>query len=102
MSQDNGDAIDFSPVEISDLAAQDAVETILREAVFRKASDIYVMTEEENTVVALRRMGSVEKLAAVANDKGRQLISVMKATAGMDIAERRRPADGRLIFDCGR
>jgi type II secretory ATPase GspE/PulE/Tfp pilus assembly ATPase PilB-like protein len=105
MTQGSGDTggtfpqLEFSPVEISELPAQDAVEFIVREAAHRKASDIYVMSEETEVKVSLRRMGAVEPLTTVPYDLGKHIISVMKASAGMDIAERRRPLDGRMIFD---
>jgi type II secretory ATPase GspE/PulE/Tfp pilus assembly ATPase PilB-like protein len=41
----------------------------------------------------------VERIASVPREQGRQLISYLKAQAGIDIAERRRPQEGRWIFD---
>ncbi|MEQ8791889.1 MAG: GspE/PulE family protein [Pirellulaceae bacterium] len=97
----SGQQLEFSPVEIGELPAQEAVEFIVREAAHRKASDVYVMSEETQVRIALRRMGAVEQLAVVPKELGKHIVSLMKANAGMDIAERRRPLDGRLIFDEG-
>lgn len=49
--------------------------------------------------MAVRRMGIIGNAAVVSKDQGRHLISYVKATAGLDIAERRRPLEGRWIID---
>jgi type II secretory ATPase GspE/PulE/Tfp pilus assembly ATPase PilB-like protein len=100
-SPSNNEPVDFAPVELTELQPQEAVDYIIREALHRKASDIYLMSEESQLNIALRRMGSVEKLASVPREMGRHVLNLIKANAGMDIAERRRPLDGRLIYDEG-
>jgi len=49
--------------------------------------------------VAIRRMGRLENLAELSREQGRYLISYLKAQAGIDITERRRPQEGRWIFE---
>jgi type II secretory ATPase GspE/PulE/Tfp pilus assembly ATPase PilB-like protein len=93
--------VEFAPVELAELPPQEAVDYIIREALHRKASDIYLMSEEQQLLIALRRMGSVERLASVPRELGRHILNLIKANAGMDIAERRRPLDGRLIYEQG-
>jgi len=68
----------------------------LEQAVERQASDLYFQAERECMTIAIRHWGVVEPLAEVDPTTGRQLISAVKVWAKMDIAERRRPLDGRL------
>jgi type II secretory ATPase GspE/PulE/Tfp pilus assembly ATPase PilB-like protein len=96
-----GQPVEFAPVELAELAPQEAVDYVVREAIHRKASDIYLMTEENELRISLRRMGSVERLASVPRELGRHVLNLIKANAGMDIAERRRPLDGRLLYEEG-
>src|SRR5262245_30789033 len=77
----------------------DAAEQIIRQAVSVQASDLFVLSDEGSTAVSLRVIGQIEQLAAVSREQGRHLINFFKTNAGMDIAERRRPQEGRWILD---
>ena len=89
----------FQPISLADLTPQEAVLRVVQEAAESQASDIFFLSEEGSLVIAARRMGIMETLATVSKDQGRHLINYVKATAGLDIAERRRPLEGRWIVD---
>lgn len=91
--------VEFQPVSLADLSPQEAVVRVVQEAAESQASDIFFLSEEGSLVIAVRRMGLMETLATVSKDQGRHLINYVKATAGLDIAERRRPLEGRWIVD---
>lgn len=91
--------VQFQPVSLADLSPQQAVLRVVQEAAESQASDIFFLSEEGSLIIAARRMGQMETLATVTKDQGRHLISYVKATAGLDIAERRRPVEGRWIVD---
>ena len=95
----SAESIDFQPTAIADLEPSQAMTAIVQQASELRASDLFLMSEESALTVAVRRMGHLERLASVPRDQGRQLISYLKAQAGIDIAERRRPQEGRWIFD---
>jgi type II secretory ATPase GspE/PulE/Tfp pilus assembly ATPase PilB-like protein len=95
----SADPIDFQPTALVDLEPSQAMTAIIQQAAELRASDLFLMSEESALTVAVRRMGHLERLASVPRDQGRQLISYLKAQAGIDIAERRRPQEGRWIFD---
>ncbi|MCA9228190.1 MAG: Flp pilus assembly complex ATPase component TadA, partial [Planctomycetales bacterium] len=85
---------------ISDLVDMDnehAARTLIRHAADVRASDLFFMTNEKSLQVSIRRLGSLEKVAVVPLEMGRHMIGFVKAMAGMDIAEHRRPLDGRWI-----
>ena len=76
----------------------DAAEQIIRQAVGLAASDLFLLSEEGSIQVAMRVVGQVEQAATVSRDQGRHLINFFKTMAGLDIAEHRRPQEGRWIF----
>ncbi|MDP2956169.1 MAG: ATPase, T2SS/T4P/T4SS family [Longimicrobiales bacterium] len=69
---------------------------IIADAVTRKASDIHVEHEEQATVVRYRIDGLLRKVMVLPRYIGAgPLVSRIKIMAGLDLAERRRPQDGR-------
>jgi type II secretory ATPase GspE/PulE/Tfp pilus assembly ATPase PilB-like protein len=90
---------DFKPLKLSDLEPAEAISTIVRQAVSMQASDLFVLAEEIATKIAVRNMGRVETLSVVSKEQGRHLLNYFKSMSGLDIAERRRPQEGRWISD---
>ena len=93
------EVIDFQAASIGDLEPSQAVRLLAEGAVELQASDIFFLSDENGLRVAIRRMGRLENLAELSREQGRYLISYLKAQAGIDIAERRRPQEGRWIFE---
>jgi type II secretory ATPase GspE/PulE/Tfp pilus assembly ATPase PilB-like protein len=91
--------VDFEEVDLGSMPPQEAAEVVIRQAAAMGASDLYMLSEENSTTIAVRRLGQVEKLASLPKDQGGHLIRSLKAVAGLDIAETRRPLDGRFIQD---
>jgi type II secretory ATPase GspE/PulE/Tfp pilus assembly ATPase PilB-like protein len=88
---------EFRLHELVNMPAEEAVTMLLQRAAELRSSDLFIMSENRYVTIAVRRLGMVEKLAVVSVEQGRQLISHIKANSRMDIAERRRPLDGRWI-----
>lgn len=93
------EAIDFKTLQLGELEPSQAVSQLIEQAAELQASDIFFLSDENGLRVAMRRMGRLETLADVSREQGRHLISYIKAQAGIDIAERRRPQEGRWIVD---
>jgi general secretion pathway protein E len=91
----------FRVTDLVKMEAGQAVDALLEQAAELQASDLFFLSDERFVTASVRRMGSIEKLAVVATDHGRQMITHIKALSGMDISERRRPADGRWIHSVG-
>jgi type II secretory ATPase GspE/PulE/Tfp pilus assembly ATPase PilB-like protein len=89
---------EFRPADLAKMNAEEAIIALLDRATTLRASDLFLLAEERYMTVAIRRLGSVERLAIIASDFGRQMMVHVKAIAEMDISERRRPADGRWIL----
>jgi type II secretory ATPase GspE/PulE/Tfp pilus assembly ATPase PilB-like protein len=89
----------FKVTDLVNMEAEAAVTAVLSRAAELRASDLFLLSDERFLTIAVRRLGIVEKVAVISTDHGRQLISHVKANAGMDISERRRPSDGRWIHE---
>ncbi len=90
----------FQELDIKDLIEMDtesAVHALVQHAANVNASDLFLHTNEKAVEISVRRLGTVEQVAVVSLDQGRHLIGHVKAMADMDIAEHRRPMDGRWI-----
>ncbi len=88
-------------IEVGDVSAGDApivkfVNGVLMEAIKRKASDIHFEPYEKKFRVRIRIDGNLFETAAPPTASGPAICARIKIMCKMDIAERRRPQDGRL------
>src|SRR3954451_3263711 len=74
-----------------------AVGTLIDHAVALPASDLYIGANENHVSVSVRHLGIVRLLTILSPELGKRCISYIKAMAGMDLAETRRPLDGRWV-----
>ena len=95
----SAEEIDFQPATLADLDPQRVSVSIIGQAAAMRASDLFLLSDEGSVKVAVRNMGKVEQLAALSKDQGRHLINYFKTMGTMDLAERRRPQEGRWIVD---
>ncbi|MBN1345842.1 MAG: type II/IV secretion system protein [Phycisphaerae bacterium] len=83
--------------DMKDTAPEDGVSVILNHAVANAASDLFFSGTINRVLISVRRFGIVETIGELSLESGRRYLTYIKAAAGMDIAERRRPQDGRWI-----
>jgi type II secretory ATPase GspE/PulE/Tfp pilus assembly ATPase PilB-like protein/DNA-binding response OmpR family regulator len=69
---------------------------ILYFAVSKRASDIHIEPKAGNTVVRFRIDGDMREVYTLRKTTGVMLISRLKAIAGLDITERKKPQDGAV------
>lgn len=86
-------------INIEDLSPQDAVARLIEHAASLQVSDLFFVTNETHVKVQGRHWGILRLFAIMPLDDGRKCMAHMKAMAGMDVAERRRPLDGRWIYE---
>ncbi|MDZ4167382.1 MAG: ATPase, T2SS/T4P/T4SS family [Coriobacteriia bacterium] len=72
------------------------VNQLIREAVLDGASDIHIEPGQHSVRVRFRVDGVLHEIMQVPSSARAGLISRLKVMADMDIAERRRPQDGRI------
>jgi type II secretory ATPase GspE/PulE/Tfp pilus assembly ATPase PilB-like protein len=93
------ETIDFQPVELANLPPQEVAATIIRRAADLGASDLFLLSEESSLKIGVRNQGRFEQLVVVSKEQGRHLLNYFKSVAAIDIAERRRPQEGRWIYE---
>lgn len=76
-----------------------ACDHLLYSAWLRQASDIHLCPEEAGVVARLRVDGRLERYRVFPMSLHGELLSRIKVLAGMDIAERRQPQDGRFAYE---
>ena len=72
------------------------VNSILLEAIRLGASDIHIQPRAKNVVVRLRIDGVLVDKILIPHSMHQSIVSRIKVMAELDIAERRRPQDGRI------
>jgi general secretion pathway protein E len=113
MVDDIGDEIDLSLLTTemqtsTDLleAADDApvvklINTLLTQAIRENASDIHLEVFEKRSLVRFRSDGVLKDIVEPRRELHGALVSRLKVMAGLDIAEKRLPQDGRISLNIG-
>ncbi|MEM7456808.1 MAG: GspE/PulE family protein [Planctomycetota bacterium] len=92
---------EFDPARLLDLSAEEGFESALLHAAKEGASDLFIMMDSRAATVSMRLNGMVAEMARVPIELGRHMVSFVKTQSGMDIAEHRRPQDGRWVYAIG-
>ncbi len=74
------------------------VEQLLAHAARLNASDVFLCTNEQCVVAQVRHLGVVRPMAVMPPEQGRRVITLIKTRTLLDLAEKRRPQEGRWIF----
>lgn len=82
---------------LHDVSPLALVGRLLDHAAGLGASDVFFSAEEGGWAVSVRHLGTVHPVCRLTADLGRHCAAHLRAEAGMDIAEHRRPQDGRWI-----
>jgi general secretion pathway protein E len=83
-------------IEASDTHVVNAVDFLFSYALDQRASDIHIEPRREHTQVRLRIDGVLHDVHSIPRRVHAAFISRIKTLARLDIAERRRPQDGRI------
>jgi type IV pilus assembly protein PilB len=90
----------------AEMAADDApvvqlVNSLLIEAIETEASDVHIEPQKERLLVRFRIHGILREVKSIPRKMAGAVVSRIKVASGMDIAERRRPQDGRMKLKVG-
>ncbi|OHB33153.1 MAG: type II secretion system protein E [Desulfuromonadaceae bacterium GWC2_58_13] len=83
-------------IEGSDKHIISAVESLLRYAFDQRASDIHIEPKREKSLVRLRVDGVLHNIHTVPSRLHPPIVSRIKLLSRLDLAEKRRPQDGRI------
>jgi type II secretory ATPase GspE/PulE/Tfp pilus assembly ATPase PilB-like protein len=98
MSPGNTPPSNGKQLDVRDLSPEAAVQQMIETAIEMRASDLFLCTNESNITILLRHLGMLRPIAHVPKEYGRRCMAHVKAIAGMNVVEHRRPLDGRRIF----
>ncbi len=85
-----------SEIEATDQHVVNAVEYLLQYAFDQKASDIHIEPKRDNSHVRLRIDGVLHYIHKIPKSVHPPIVSRIKMLSRMDIAEKRKPQDGRI------
>lgn len=100
--EDEPEETDSNVADLKDLAGGAPVvrlvNALIARAIAERASDIHIEPEVGRVRVRLRVDGILHEVMNVPKDLQAPVISRIKVMAGMDVAERRTPQDGRITL----
>lgn len=85
-------------IDVSKLPSEQSTGKLIEHAVTMGASDLFLCSNEQHTAILVRHLGIVRPISVLALDQGKRVLSHIKANAGMDLTEKRHPADARWIY----
>ena len=91
IEEERGDDVSTAPIVV-------LVNTLLEQAARQRASDIHVEALQESLRVRFRIDGVMYTKHKYSNELTSAVLARIKILAGMDIAEKRKPQDGRLTY----
>ncbi|MFM7469157.1 MAG: GspE/PulE family protein [Vampirovibrionales bacterium] len=83
-------------IEHADSGAVHLTNAILLRAIEMNASDIHIEQQKERLLIRVRVDGVLREMESFPKRMSDPILTRLKITSSMDIAERRRPQDGRL------
>ncbi len=83
-------------VKVTDQAVKKAVEYLFHYAFEQKASDIHIEPQRDHSRIRLRMDGILHTIHTLPKPLHAAMVSRIKGLSRLDIAERRRPQDGRI------
>lgn len=88
-------------VEVDDAPVVKLVDNIISKAIDIGASDIHLEPRENGSALRYRLDGVLNEQDPIPTEKRLAVVSRLKVMADMDIAEKRRPQDGRIGVEAG-
>jgi type II secretory ATPase GspE/PulE/Tfp pilus assembly ATPase PilB-like protein len=77
----------------------ETVAALLDHATALRASDLFLFANDDHFEVAIRHLGMIRPAGRLPAEFGRRCLSFVKTAANMNFSERRRPMDGRWLYE---
>ncbi len=94
---DELEPLPFGEFGFDDTQVKESVSRMIRHALSLPASDLFLTWNEEDVSITVRHLGISRRLTKINYDEGRRVVNYVKAMAGMDLAQKLRPLDGRWV-----
>ncbi len=91
--------VGFKPedVNLNVSGVGDAFNRLIREAIALPASDLHFSWNEDDVTISVRHLGILRRWSNISREEGARFVTYIKASAGMDVAKKQRPQDGRWV-----
>jgi type IV pilus assembly protein PilB len=96
-----GTNVDAVPGELEDEESAPIIQLanrIIEDAYIAGASDIHIEPQEKDLLIRYRIDGSLQEKLRLPKQASNSLVTRLKIMCNLDIAERRLPQDGRIVF----
>src|SRR3954471_21928410 len=98
-SNKNGQQQRIRLLDLSHVTPEKGVQRLIERALELRASDLFLVTNEQHVAVLVRLRGRMEQLCIMAPEQGMKYLARIRHQAKMDVSDHRRPHDGRWIFE---
>lgn len=85
--------------ETGDYPVVEVVNTLLADAIEKRASDIHIEWRSDRMCVRFRMDGVLKEMEPPSREYQKLIVSRIKIMAGLDVAEKRMPQDGRILLN---
>jgi general secretion pathway protein E len=85
-------------IDVTGMPPERGMHELISAAIRLKASDLFLLTNEQHVAVQVRYLGIIEPLSIIDRDQGQRYLAHIRAEIGMDLSDHRRPSDGRWMY----
>ena len=85
-------------LDLTGVSPEKGVDRLIERAIELRASDLFIVTNEQHVAVQVRLRGQIEQFCILDDEQGKRYIARIRHEAGMDVSDHRRPHDGRWIY----
>jgi type II secretory ATPase GspE/PulE/Tfp pilus assembly ATPase PilB-like protein len=89
----------ISRIDLQTREPDQTMPELLEYAAKLHVSDVFLYSNEDHVEVAVRHLGILRSIGRLPLDFGRRCISYVKTAGDMNFSERRRPMDGRWLYN---
>src|SRR2546423_11076830 len=84
-------------LDLTGVSPEKGVDRLIERAIELRASDLFIVTNEQHVAVQVRLRGQIEQLCILDDEQGKRFIARIRHEAGMDVSDHRRPPRGRWV-----
>ena len=93
------EAVRFEDVNLNRSQVDGSFKQLIRDAAALPASDLYFNWNEEDVTISIRHLGILKRWSSITREEGSRFVNHVKVSAGMELAQKLRPLDGRWISE---
>ncbi|NLL72624.1 MAG: Flp pilus assembly complex ATPase component TadA [Clostridiales bacterium] len=97
-SSANNDTVEIDSLEVDSAPIVRLVNSTVEQAAISRASDIHIEPLENDVRVRYRIDGKLQAVQSIPKEAQSAVVTRIKILSGLDIAEKRKPQDGRFDF----